>query len=59
MECMEYKLLKALNNGVFKAHLLMECAGCTNISEFCEAMLNLVRDKKIRMSEITGYYEVI
>lgn len=56
---MEYKLLEALNNGVFKAHLLMEYAGCTSISEFCEAMLILVRNKKIRMSEITGYYVVI
>lgn len=37
----------------------MEYAGYANISEFCEAMLNLVRAKKIRMSEITGYYEVI
>lgn len=56
---MKEKLLEAMNAGIFKAHLLLEYTGCTNLDEFCEAMLSLVREKKIRRSEVTGYYEII
>lgn len=56
---MKEKLLEAMNAGIFKAHLLLEYTDCTDLNEFCEAMLSLVREKKIRRSEVTGYYEVI
>lgn len=56
---MKEKLLEAMNAGIFKAHLLLEYTGCTNLDEFCEAMLSLVREKKIRYSKVTGYYEII
>lgn len=56
---MKEKLLEAMNAGIFKAHLLLEYTGCTDLNEFCEAMLSLVREKKIRRSEVTGYYEII
>lgn len=56
---MKEKLLEAMNAGIFKAYLLLEYTGCTDLNEFCEAMLYLVREKKIRRSEVTGYYEII
>lgn len=59
IKIMKEKLLEAMNAGIFKAHLLLEYTDCTDINEFCKAMLSLVREKKIRRSEVTGYYEVI
>jgi hypothetical protein len=56
---MKEKLLEAMSAGIFKAHLLLEYTGCTDLNEFFEAMLSLVREKKIRKSEVTGYYKVI
>lgn len=52
---MKEKLLEAMNAGIFKAHLLLEYTGCTDLNEFCEAMLSLVRgekDQKIRSYRI-------
>ena len=59
IKVMKEKLLEAMNAGIFKAHLLLEYTGCTNLDEFCKAMLSLVREKKIKYSKVTGYYEVI
>lgn len=56
---MKEKLLEAMNAGIFKAHLLLKYTDCTDLNEFFEAMLSLVREKKIRYSEVTGYYEII
>lgn len=56
---MKEKLLEAMNAGISEGYLLIEYTGCTNLDEFCEAMLSLVREKKIRRSEVTGYYEII
>lgn len=58
-ENMKEKLLEAMNAGIFKVHLLLKYTDCTDLNEFFEAMLSLVREKKIRRSEVTGYYEII
>lgn len=59
MKNLEESILKAMRAGIFKAYLLLEYTRCTDLDEFCGAVVSLVKKKKIRISEVTGYFELV